>query len=80
MRLSTLLTISCIFLLGCATADDFSLFEGETLGALIQKSGAIEADVATELALRATDRVSINNNALNNVLSVIQQLNAERRT
>ena len=32
---------------------------------------AIEVDVATELALRATDRGSINNNALNNVLSVI---------
>ena len=41
---------------------------------------AIEADVATELALRATDRGAINNNALNNVLSVIQQLIAERRT
>ena len=41
---------------------------------------AIEADVATELSLRATDRGSINNHAINYVLSVIRQLIAERRT
>ena len=40
----------------------------------------MEAEVAKELALRATDNGSINNNALNNVLSVIQQLIAERST
>ena len=34
----------------------------------------IEAEIAKELALRATDNGSINNNALHNVLSVIQQL------
>ena len=45
-----------------------------------QKWRDIEAEVAKELALRATDNGSINNNALNNVLSVIQQLIAERST
>ena len=40
----------------------------------------IEAEIAKELALRATDNGSINNNALHNVLSVIQQLIAERST
>lgn len=41
---------------------------------------AVEDDVAKELALRATDRGAINNHALHSVLSVIQQLVAERRT
>ena len=40
----------------------------------------VEEDVAEELALRATDRGAINNHALHSVLSVIQQLVAERRT
>jgi len=40
----------------------------------------IEAEIAKELALRATDNGSINNNALHNVLSVIQQLITERST
>ena len=45
-----------------------------------QKWRDIEAEVAKELALRATDNGSINNNALQNVLSVIQQLMADRRS
>lgn len=43
-----------------------------------QKWRDIEAEVAKELALRATDNGSISNNALQNVLSVIQQLIADR--
>ena len=48
VRSSMLLVISCILLIGCATSEDFSQFEGETIGALIQKSGAPDAqrDVA----------------------------------
>lgn len=45
-----------------------------------QKWRDIEAEVAKELALRATDNGSINNNALQNALSVIQQLIADRRS
>ena len=60
-----------------------TLFEsvgGGNIEFYYDKWRAIEADIATELALRATYRGSINNNAPLNVLSVIQQLNAERQT
>ena len=60
-----------------------TLFESVSSGDIkfyYDKWRAVEANIATELALRATDRGSINNNALNNVLSVMQQMIAERRT
>jgi len=60
-----------------------TMFEGFSkadLSFYYDKWRAVENNVAKELALRATDRGAINNHALNSVLSVIQQLVAERRT
>ena len=58
-----------------------TLFEKTSAGNLdfhYDKWRKIEGDVANELALRATDRGSINNYALERVLSAVQTLLKER--